>query len=312
MSGKVTNVCTMRVPRLFGSASALMPQTNKSRLRLVCFGANGKLVRLLSSSVGQYFHPEVYRGDHLQIMLFMLRRVVTGIVTSLVAEGAEEAEEAKKRCESGECAAALVPLQCAIVFWHLPSRALKAHMLLLGREGVAKDHNAAFELVKEGARLGCHHCQGVTAWCFFGGYGCGKDEARSLELARESSGKGSRYGQFVLGLFYQYGRGGTAQDRAQALALYRLAAAQNLDVAQCGLGYMYYEGDGVAKDYAEALRLYQQAAAQGYATALFNVALCYERGLGVSKNNVEAVLWYRRAQAAGESYAKDALRRFSA
>lgn len=214
----------------------------------------------------------------------------------------------------GQCVAAMVCLNLAAARGHLPSRALMAHMLICYREGVAWDYRTAFELVVEGTRLGCHHCQGVMAFCYLHGFGCVIDEARSLELALESSGSGSgsRYGQFVLGLFYQYGRGGTAQDRAQALALYRLAAAQNLDVAQCGLGYMYYEGDGVAKDYAEALRLYQQAAAQGYATALFNVALCYERGLGVSKNNVEAVLWYRRAQAAGESYAKDALRRFSA
>jgi hypothetical protein len=43
----------------------------------------------------------------------------------------------------------------------LPSRALLAQMLIEGREGVAVDHKRGFELAKEGARLGCHHCQGV-------------------------------------------------------------------------------------------------------------------------------------------------------
>ena len=94
-----------------------------------------------------------------------------------------------------------------------------------GREGVAKDENRAFELVEEGARLGCHHCQGVMAECYRWGHGCVRDDARSLELARESSGKGSRYGQCVLGRLYLDGAGGVAQDNAQAFALYRLASA---------------------------------------------------------------------------------------
>ena len=85
-----------------------------------------------------------------------------------------------------------------------------------------------------------------------------RDAARSLELARESSGKGSRYGQFTLGLLYQYGGGGVAQDYAQAVALYRLAAAQNVDGAQNSLGRTWssaFVGFGVAEDHAEALRL---------------------------------------------------------
>ena len=56
--------------------------------------------------------------------------------------------------------------------------------------------------------MGCHHCQGVMARCLLNGYGCVRDEERSLELARESSGKGSRYGQYVLGELYQLGEGG--------------------------------------------------------------------------------------------------------
>ena len=139
-----------------------------------------------------------------------------------------------------------------------------------------------------------------------------RDAARSLELARESSGKGSRYGQWVLGWLYLRGEGGVAQDYAQALALYRLAAAQNFDGAQCALGCMYELGLGVAQDYAEALRWYQLAAAQGYPTALWNVATCHEDGHGVRKNKAEAIRWYRRAQAAGYARAADELQRLRA
>ena len=179
------------------------------------------------------------------------------------------------------------------------SRALMAHMLIDGREGVAKDWNGAFALAEEGARLGCHHCQGVMARCYMGGYGCVRDAARSLELARESSEKGSRYGQNTLGLLYKYCLGGVAQDYAQAVALYRLAAAQNLDDAQFSLGLMYYSRLGVAQDHDEALRLFRLAAAQGHPTALYNIAVCHMDGLGVDINEAEAIRWYRRAQAAG-------------
>ena len=180
------------------------------------------------------------------------------------AVGSKMGKEAEELCASGQCAAAAVALKLAVDLGHLPSRALKAWLMLEGREGVARDRNGAFELVEEGARLGCHHCQGVMAECYRCGYGCEEDEERSLELARESSGKGSRYGQYVLGWLYWHGRGGVAQVCAQALALYRLAAAQNLDVAQCDLGFAYSQGlYGVAEDDAEALRFFKLAAAKG-------------------------------------------------
>ena len=234
----------------------------------------------------------------------IVRRVAAKLMHSLAAGvGIKVGKEAEELCASGQCAAAAVALKLAVDLGHLPSRALMAHMLLYGREGVAKDCNAAFELVEEGARLGCHHCQGVMAWCYWGGYGCVRDRARSLELARESSGKGSRYGQFAFGLLYQHGVGGVAQDYAQAVALYRLAAAQNLDWAQYNLGYMYFNGFGVAQDLAEALRWYQLAAAQGHPAALQHVAVCHEHGLVVPENKAEAIRWYRRAQAAGEPLA---------
>jgi hypothetical protein len=73
-------------------------------------------------------------------------------------------------------------------------------------------------------------------------------------------------------LLYECVKGDLAQDYDQALALYRLAAAQNLDGAQLGLGYIYYLGFGVVEDHAEALRLFQLAVAQGHPDALFWIA----------------------------------------
>jgi TPR repeat protein len=169
-------------------------------------------------------------------------------------------------------------------------------MLIDGREGVAKDQERAFS-AEEGTR-GCHHCQGVMTRCCWGGCGCEGDEARSLEWARESAGKGSRYGRLTLGMFYYFGGGGLAQDYAQAVAFYRPAAAQGLDEAQCSLGYMYETDDGVAQHCADALRWFQLAAAQGHLPVMYFIAVCHEEGRGVPADEAAAVRWYRRPQAA--------------
>jgi TPR repeat protein len=281
-----------------------LPNSYVMRQRVLCCGLKSKLAWRLSLDMDVGLGFEKQSNSHACCR--MTRSIVRCVASKLMT--VVRAKEAEELCALGKCAAAQVPLQLAIYLGHLPSRALKAWMLLNGREGVAQDCKGAFELVEEGARLGCHHCQGVMACCYRDGYGIRRDFARSLELARESSGRGSRYGQWALGVFYLHGGAGVAHDINQALALFRLAAAQNLDEAQCELGCMYDEGDGVAQDYAEALRWYQLAAAQGHSIAMFNIACCYDDGHGVRRDHAEAISWYMRAQAAGSPYAADTLR----
>ena len=265
-------------------------------------------------------HPMIYYSfinktthqlscDNIKPFFIILRHVMAKQAAAFLEKILKKVEEL---CASGQYAAALVPLQRAIYLRHLPSRALMANLLLQGREGIVKNEYRAFELVEEGGRLGCYHCQGVMAYCYWSSCGILRNNAQSWELARKSSGNGSRYGQLVLGVLYENGVGGVAQDYSQAVALYRLAAAQNFDLAQNILGCMYEEGSGVAQDHSEALRLYQLAAAQGLPSALYNFASCHQHGIGVRKNEAEAIHWYRRAQAAGVSNAAAVLRRLCA
>ncbi len=97
----------------------------------------------------------------------------------LMAAVHEAAKEAEELCVSGQYAAAVVPLQRAVYLGHMPSLALKSWLLIVGREGAGKHEMRGFELAEEGARLGCHHCQGEVAWCYRGGFGCVRDAARS-------------------------------------------------------------------------------------------------------------------------------------
>jgi hypothetical protein len=87
------------------------------------------------------------RSRHLQILI--IRRLIANMPAALY-------QYALALVSTGQCASAMVQLGRSIKNGHLPSRALKAWMLLRDREGVAKDYNGAFKLVEEGARLGCH------------------------------------------------------------------------------------------------------------------------------------------------------------
>jgi TPR repeat protein len=200
----------------------------------------------------------------------------------------------------------------AALLQHAPSLAHLSNVLIDGRAGVAKDVKRAFELAKAGAALGCAHSKGALGCCYVYGDGVAKDVARGLALGRESEAAGSCFGQFVVGACYKFGCGGVAQDYAEAVRLYRLAAVQGYAVAQTNLGFMFSNGHGVAQDYAEAVRLYRLAAVQGYAPAQSNLGVMFSKGRGVAQDRAEAIRLYRLAAAQGHAGAKTNLKALGA
>jgi len=219
------------------------------------------------------------------------------------------AAEAQQLMAAGQYAAAASKLKEAFELGHVLARAELAWLLYHGREGLPKDLAAARQLAEAGARASCIHCQGVLAILNVKAYDY--EDVRALELARESAGAGSKYGQFVLGFLYRHGWNGLDEDYAAAAAQFRLAAAQGLDAAQSGLGFLYVLGSGVVKDVAEGLRLLKQAAEQGFPEAFDRIGWCHENGYGVPKDEAEAILWYQRALAAGDTSAKSDVRRLA-
>jgi TPR repeat protein len=202
-----------------------------------------------------------------------------------------------------QCIAAAAQLQQAVTLGHLHSRADLAWMLIDGREGVARNQAKAFELVNEGARLGCCHCAGVIACCYWGGFGCVADKPLSLQLARVSALGGSRYGMWTLGVLHRLGDGGAGRDPYQAMQLFGTAATLNLDAAQFMLGYAHFYGIGVADDITQALQWFHAAAAQGHPDACYMVGRCMERLSDDASGRAAAVHWYQRAKAAGHAEA---------
>ena len=214
-------------------------------------------------------------------------------------QGQVFADEAQMFLAAGQYALAVSPLQRAIELKHLPSLALMAWLLIHGREGIAKDTKAALELAEEGTRLGCHHCQGLLASETEPiVIGDPQTEAKKLALAIASCQSGSMYGQYALGeLRYADAE---ANDDAEALALFQLAAEQNLDRAQLKLGkILYRNGLCPPEQHAEALRWFKLAAGQGDGDGLFMVGYMHELGHSVPADKNAAVRWYKRAVAAG-------------
>ena len=114
-----------------------------------------------------------------------------------------------------------------------------AWLLMWGRAGLPEDKHAALRVAQEGVRLGCAHCKGVLAVSYAWGAGCPRDLERAMRLARDSAAAGSKYGRYALGRLHLNGEGGAAQADAVVVAEFRVAADEQLDAAQWGMGFLY-------------------------------------------------------------------------
>ncbi len=71
-------------------------------------------------------------------------------------------------------------------------------------------------------------------------------------------------------------------------------AEQGYPLAECQVGYFYYEGLGVEKDLAKAVRWTRRAADHGDRDGQYNLAWFHEDGIGVERDLEQAVFWYRK------------------
>ncbi len=261
--------------------------THVERLRIIADAATAKLVQRMS----RMLKFPVFRSAAARLLFAVC------ILKRVAARRSEHTAEALylqglRLYASGNYAEAAAAYRRSIAEGHLPPRADLAHMMIDGRNGIERSKHVlseAFQLVGQGASAECPHCQGVLARCYFrvASPRIPRNAALSLQLARASSDKGCRYGQYVLGTLLVDGAGGAVND-TEAVRYLRLSASQGLDVAQKELGDMHEAGRGVVRDRAEALRLYKLAAEQGLADAIFRVATYYDEGWCVLQDRLEA------------------------
>ncbi len=86
-------------------------------------------------------------------------------------------------------------------------------------------------------------------------------------------------------------------------------AEMGYPLAECQIGYFYYEGLGVAKDMERACYWTRRAAEHGDWDAQYNLAeQFYEPGLVVERDLEMAKAWYRRAALQGHPEALERCR----
>ena len=72
-------------------------------------------------------------------------------------------------------------------------------------------------------------------------------------------------------------------------------AEQGYPLAECQVGYFYYEGLGVKTDLEQALYWTKRAAEHGDRDGQCNLAWFYEDAIGVAKDMEKAKYWYKQA-----------------
>lgn len=74
-----------------------------------------------------------------------------------------------------------------------------------------------------------------------------------------------------------------------------ILAEQGYPLAECQIGYFYYDGLGVEKDLEKALYWTHRAAEHGDRDGQYNLAWFYEDAIGVKQDMEQAKYWYKQA-----------------
>ncbi len=80
-------------------------------------------------------------------------------------------------------------------------------------------------------------------------------------------------------------------------------AEQGYPLAECQVGYFYYEGLGVEKNLEKAVYWTRRAADHGDRDGQCNLAWFHEEAIGVARDLEQAIFWYRKAALQGHGLA---------
>lgn len=97
------------------------------------------------------------------------------------------------------------------------------------------------------------------------------------------------------------------EDQEKAIRYVRYFASKGDEIAQVGLGFMFYSGETLPKDYNQAFYWFEKAANQGNPSAQGMLGAMYSGGFGVVKDNKLAVYWLEKAATQKSSEAQYAL-----
>jgi hypothetical protein len=149
------------------------------------------------------------------------------------------------------------------------ARAELSMMLQQGRRGVPRDQQRAFSLAEAGAKLGCCHCQGALACCYYFGFGVGKNFKEAKQLAKSSRFHGSPLGDFAYMLlevnyvnwknFSSFSESPRFSALREDQKMYILSAMFGNGYAFWAVDVMYENGRGIELDDKKAVQIWMDS-----------------------------------------------------
>jgi uncharacterized protein len=165
----------------------------------------------------------------------------------------------------------------------------------------------AMRCVNQAAKQGNPDAQGGLLWlAWWNALQAGKPNGSEWQALRASAEKGNRKAEVCLGFAYLNGCG-MAENEAESLRWFLLAAAQQEPLAESFVASAYFHGLGTNRNIPQAIKWARQAAEHGEERAQTMLAHCYQTGTGVKRNYAAAIQWFRKAAARGSEEARTSL-----
>lgn len=171
-----------------------------------------------------------------------------------------------------------------------------------------KDYTQAYIWFEKAAVNGHSRALAMVADMCVTGLGVPFNVDKGFFYAQRAANQHDVFGTYLLGKYYFWGWG-TDQDGEQGEKIFSQvltdleeAAEHGDQLAQFGLGWIYYHLSDETKDYQKAYEWYKKSAASGYSVAENNLGVLYGNGHGVRENVRQELFWYR--QAAKQGYAQ--------
>jgi TPR repeat protein len=140
-----------------------------------------------------------------------------------------------------------------------------------------------------------------------GGDGIAQDFNQAMIWYRKAAAAGDPHAEYEIGLHYESGEGVPQQDDKQAMTWF-LKAAGGDERADFEIAYLYDYGDGVPQNYQTAMKWYlaaeMMALPKGDENAENNIGVLYDQGLGLPPDGATALIWFRKAAAQGDAAAQ--------
>lgn len=159
------------------------------------------------------------------------------------------------------------------------------------------------ESCRAAAAKGLADAEFVLGWFYEHGKGVAKDDRQAAWYYLAAAKQGNALAENNLGALYECGCG-VSKSLREAARWYRAAAEQGNPVAQCNLASLLFFGHGVRRDYAQAAKWLRASAEQNYSYGQLSLFAMYYRGYGVEVDFSEAAKWARRAADQGNAQAE--------